>query len=50
MTVKVLSIGLKGLEGYRVQVEVDVVDGDCGTAGCLCEGVEGEGAIGDTGT
>ncbi|SEN89225.1 magnesium chelatase family protein [Mesobacillus persicus] len=27
MTVKVLSIGLKGLEGYRVQVEVDVSPG-----------------------
>lgn len=27
MTVKIPSIGLKGLEGYRVQVQVQVVDG-----------------------
>ena len=27
MTVKVLSIGLKGLEGYGVQVEVQVSKG-----------------------
>lgn len=27
MTVKIPSIGLKGLEGYRVQVQVQVVEG-----------------------
>lgn len=27
MSAKVTSIGLKGLEGYRVQVEVQVVEG-----------------------
>ncbi|MED3721777.1 hypothetical protein P4532_14255 [Geobacillus stearothermophilus] len=27
MTVKILSIGLRGLEGYRVQVEVQEVPG-----------------------
>lgn len=27
MSAKVTSIGLKGLEGYRVQVEVQVMDG-----------------------
>ncbi|GAA0469434.1 hypothetical protein GCM10008935_26580 [Alkalibacillus silvisoli] len=27
MSEKTLSIGLKGLEGYRVQVEVQVIDG-----------------------
>jgi magnesium chelatase family protein len=27
MTVKIPSIGLRGLEGYRVQVQVQVVEG-----------------------
>ena len=44
MTVKVSSIGLKGLEGYRVQVEVEDfsrygIDGDCWSAGCVGKGV-----------
>lgn len=39
MTVKALSIGLKGLEGYLVGRGKDKaggrIDGDCWIAGCL---------------
>jgi hypothetical protein len=43
MTVKVPSICLKGLEGYRVQVEVQISSG----TESMHERVEGKGIIGD---
>jgi hypothetical protein len=49
MTVKVSSIGLKGLEGYpstgrSTGFQRKGVHGDCRFAGCLCKGIERESA------